>query len=243
MGNLEKNYQARFLDTLDMYAQTIATNQPIDTGSKQNHVMDISHLTRKKRNPLRFFLSLLRFARPATSVAKSVGNVGRAARVISKASKYSKFLKAIKWTSIGLSVASIPFDIAQAFGVFDFRYTELSNELIRMNENRGKDLQVMGNITLVTLQLNNMIMNLQDDLGSIISEAQTLSEISLFGSVIFNSYITTLQTSMSLLLTGRLPQTLLSLDNQRNWIEKKIPSPLLSSIGSSGLYLLTSKRN
>ncbi|UHK03304.1 MAG: hypothetical protein GuXV1_gp3 [Guiyang xinmovirus 1] len=221
LGSVEKESMKRFNGLVEELSELIPVEIPIEEEPKIP--ITLRHQTRTKRSPIRAFMTLLRVMRPVTRVVPAGARMSR----------YAKFLKAVKYTGYAASAAVISFEIADAFGLVpDARYEALKEAMLALQENREKDLDFMGNMTLITLTSQEKTLSQVSRLRETILNSKTSMELYLKGVNSFNQYISQLQFSLLLLNQGHISSSLLSIDNQRMWLENKLPTPLLRYIGT-----------
>lgn len=222
IGEVEKIAQKRFEFTLSTIVSTLPLTTVVQT-DQQEIPKSFIHHSRSKRNPMRLFLSLLRLSRPVARVVPSAV----------KAGKYARFLKGIKYAGYAASAAAISYEIVDAAGLVpDFRYNELRAAFDEIVHNQQKDLNYYGNLTLLTMKFQEETINNIQNLRTIIVESSSHLEVFIKASMLFNDYLEQLQLSLLMLLNGKLTDFLMSDDTQRAWLESKLPTYLLTYIGT-----------
>lgn len=220
LGSIELHYQEQFTSTLSLYQELIATPYPISEEEGNGKILDLTSLRRIKRNPLRIIMAFLRMIRP---VARTAG----------KLTKYGKFMKTMKYAGYAATAGVFTYELADIFGAIpDVKYEELTRQLSELHALRTDDLIIMRNITLMSISANENIQDLTKEINSVLVESNDKFEIMIRTSQVFGSYINQLSSGLALLMQGKLPSTLIPLEKQRIWLEAKLPSPLLSDIGS-----------
>ncbi|UHK03221.1 MAG: hypothetical protein FZCXV1_gp3 [Hangzhou zicrona caerulea xinmovirus 1] len=230
-GELETHYQASFRSMLRMYQEIITTPYPMRQDPTHNTILDLTSLNRSRRNLLLRFISFLRVVRPISST-------------VSKISKYRKFMNVLKYTGYASSTAVFAYELADIFGAIpDKRYIEVTRQLKELHEKRVEDLLIIGNISLFATTLSREVKEAAVELSYILSSAQDRSEIHIKSSQVLQSYTQQTATALMLALIGKIPSSLVSLDNQRAWLEQKLPSDLLQDISSITPHLETKIKN
>lgn len=226
-GYLEKIYQQQYTSILSTFQQLIITPYPTQI-SEERKTFDMTHLSRPKRNPLRVVMAFLRAIRPV-------------ARVGGQLTKYGKFIKTLKYTGYAVSAGVFAYEMADIFGAIpDQKYHELTQQIQTLYEKREEDLKVLDKISLVTMSLNEQIRDTTDEFKRLITDVETITEIKIRGSHLLTNYLSQLTFSLMILLQGKIPPFIMSLETQRNWLEQKISSGLLLYISSISPHLVTS---
>ena len=220
LGNIETHYQKQFKDLLSTYQELIVTPYPYEGSKGNSQLLDITTLRRTKRS---WWRAIMAFARAVRPVARNAG----------KLTKYGKFMKGLKYTGYAVSAGVFAYEMADIFGAIpDVKYNEVTRQLKELHEGRVQDLLIMKNITLMTVNNNNLIKDLSLEISEAISDSHDRFEINIRVSQIFGSYIQQLMMGLSLIFQGKLPSSIVSLELQRTWLEGKLPSPLLNDISS-----------
>ncbi|KAJ8720996.1 hypothetical protein PYW08_006461 [Mythimna loreyi] len=217
LGGIEVHYQKQFIEILGTYQELIVTPYPVELQNQGNgQLLDITGLRRQKRSWWRVIMAFLRAVRP---VARNAG----------KLTKYGKFIKGLKYAGYAASAGVFAYEIAEVFGaVPDLKYQEVTRQLNELHDGRVKDLEVLKNITLITVNTNNNMRDIGVEVSNVLSEAHDRFEIMIKVSQVFGSYMQQLSNSLLLLLQGNIPSNLISLELQRDWLERQLPSPLLN---------------
>lgn len=98
-------------------------------------------------------------------------------------------------------------------------------------------MKILDKISLVTLSLNEQIRDTTSEFKKLITEVESITEIKIRGSHLLTNYLSQLTFSIMILLQGKIPTFLKSLETQRNWLEQKISSGLLLYIASISPHL------
>lgn len=202
---------------------SLASHRPVQdtTGVRE---IEVKH-RRSKRNVFRFILALLKAVRPVS-------------RIGGKLTKHGRFWKTIKYTSYAVGAGTFTYEIANIAGwIPDVQYSAIVAEIDSLHSARIQDLSYLKNLTLATTQLSDVVTDLYMEVTDLLSNAKTSFDIQLQGSILLSSYLTSIQSSLAMLAAKKIPTTVMSLDMQRSWLEKKLPSALLNSIGSISPHL------
>ncbi|CAG9558013.1 unnamed protein product [Danaus chrysippus] len=226
-GSLETHYQKQFKEVLSVHQELIATPYPLETSEGNGRLIDISRYGRSKRNLWMRLLTFLRSVRPV-------------ARMAGKLTRYGKFMKGIKYAGYAASTAVFAYEMADVFGAIpDKKYEEVSRQLEELHSSRTKDLFIMKNITLFTTGLHDSIRDVTSQINQVISESYDKYEMYVKGSQILNSYIQQVNINLILIRLGGIPSNVITIENQRIWLENKLPSLLLPDIGTITPHLKT----
>lgn len=130
-------------------------------------------------------------------------------------------MKGIKYTGYVASAGIFAYEMADAFGFIpDVKYDEVTRQLGELHELRTRDLEIMSNVTLMTINTNSNIMDMNNEVSQILASAYDRFELMIRISQVFGSYMQQLSNSFILLMQGKIPSSLVSLELQRTWLEK-----------------------
>ncbi|KPJ12189.1 hypothetical protein RR48_01601 [Papilio machaon] len=226
-GNLETHYQKQFKEVLSIHQELIATPYPLEVSEGNGRLIDISKYSRSKRSVWWRMLNFLRSVRPA-------------ARIAGKLTRYGKFMKGAKYAGYAASAAVFTYEMADIFGALpDKKYEEVSRQLEEIHAARTTDLIVMKNITIFTTGLHESIRDTTSQLNRVVSESYDKYEMYVKSSQILNSYIQQINIDLILIRLGGIPSNIITIENQRVWLERKLPSLLLSDISTITPHLRT----